>query len=118
MLTAMRRASSLVSTFACRASRIDVRDCLIVGVSHDVAARYLAGAPWRREAAGVHCRPCSGSSTLSCRHHDASIRQCVLRSLRASATATGAKDGCMEGLPFAMISLHRWCISLMHSLQT
>jgi hypothetical protein len=32
-------------------SRIDVRKFLPVGVSHDVAARHLVGAPWRREAA-------------------------------------------------------------------
>jgi hypothetical protein len=32
-------------------ARIEVRERLSVGVSHDVTARYLVGAPGRREAA-------------------------------------------------------------------
>jgi hypothetical protein len=31
---------------------IDVRECLIVGVAHDVTAVYLLGTPWRWEKTG------------------------------------------------------------------
>jgi hypothetical protein len=55
MLTAIRRASSVVSTFACLAStsvsRLDVGDRLSTGVTDDVAAGYCVGSPRCGEAA-------------------------------------------------------------------
>jgi hypothetical protein len=62
MLAVIRRASSIVSTPACRAivssSRAGQR--LSVGVAHThVTAFNAIGNPWRREAAGVrhHAEP-------------------------------------------------------------
>ena len=57
MLTAIRRASSFVSTFAWRASafvlaRVDVSERLTIGVTDHVAAGHRVGVPRRREAAG------------------------------------------------------------------
>jgi hypothetical protein len=48
-----RRASSFVSTFACRASAaVHEGERLAVGVPDDVAAGDRIDVPWRREAAG------------------------------------------------------------------
>jgi hypothetical protein len=53
-LTAIRRASSLVSTFACIASASLSREYerLSVGVADDIAARDFVGALGWRKAAG------------------------------------------------------------------
>jgi hypothetical protein len=54
MLMAIRRASSCVSTFACRAGfvlpRVEVLDRLPVGVSDDIAAGNLVGGAGKRRS--------------------------------------------------------------------